>query len=188
MNGSIRYGILLALLLLLTGACSQLQELTPSDRQYLFLPQDIDPYPFTGYVQKKAWGNADYLLFTKRDPGGFRGIYGTILVSPEGKPARFLCLVQVLDSKDDAQDLFDIMTPERRPRMFGRELTVAPSVYGADTVYLYVADSGYFHLIVKAASIVYTVLVDGQVVNEPQVRRALLNKLNFIRQNLRLFR
>lgn len=84
-----RYRMLLLIILCLAAACSELREIRPVDRQYLFLSEEIEPYPFAGYRHKTARDGLDYLLFTKLDQAGFRAVYATILISPQGREVNF---------------------------------------------------------------------------------------------------
>jgi hypothetical protein len=180
--------ILLCLLGLIT-ACSEVREMIPEDRHYLFLPEDIASYPFRNYQVKKAWGDVAYVLFTKyTEHDGFTGLYGTILVSPGGKKVDFLCIVNIESTVERAAELYEGMVPEHSPREFGWEATIDPSVYLAEDAYLYASDTGYFHLVLRSARVVYSILLDGANVDEPQVRENLKRKLDYIRQNVNSIR
>lgn len=71
--------------------------------------------------------------------------------------------------------------------MFGKEVEVNPAFYNAEAAYLYVADTGYFHLVVLSARTVYSILVDGIAIDEAHIRKNLRQKLDYIRKNPELF-
>ncbi len=166
-------------------SCSQVTEITPVDRQYFFLPGEIEHFPIKNYRQMTAWDHIPYIFLKKyNEQLGFRGIYGTILTSLGGAKVRYLCLVNIPSTTEQARDLFARMIPEPSPRDFGREETIDPGLYRADEAYLYSDDLSYFHLILRSSRVVYTILLDGARVEEPQVRNGIRHKLAYIQQHL----
>jgi len=173
---------------MITG-CPEVTEITPAERQYLFFPGEIEYFPIENYRQEVAWDHVHYIFFKKyTEQFGLRGLYGTILISPEGAKVKYLCLVNISSTIEQARNLFARMIPEPSPRLFGREETIDPSLYHADDAYLYADDSSYFHMILRSSRIVYTVLLDGAKVAEPQVRNGLRHKLAYIQQHLNVIR
>lgn len=64
-------------------ACSEVTEITPAERQYLFFPGEIEHFPIENYRQKVAWDHVPYIFLKKyTEQLGLRGVYGTILISP----------------------------------------------------------------------------------------------------------
>ena len=167
--------------LALVASCSEVTKLTPADRAYLFFPAEIDHFPLSLFRQKTAWDHVSYIfLKTYTKQSGFRGLYGTILVSPGGAEVKYLCLVNIAPTIGQARELFSGMTPEPVPRDFGREEAINPGLYGADAAYLYTDGASYFHLVLRSSRVVYTVLLDGASVEERQVRNGLRLKLAYL--------
>lgn len=181
--------ILLPSFLCLITACSDVREMTPADRQYVFLPQEIQPFPFKNYQPRKAWDDVSYIFFTKyTERDGFTAVYAAILADPAGKQISFLCSVNIERTALRGKQLYAGMVPEHSPRQFGRQVPIDPAFYRAEQAYLYVADTGYFHLVLQSSRIVYSIVLEGASVDERQVRRNLLRKLDYIRENVNLIR
>ena len=179
---------LLCLLVIIT-ACSEVKEITPAERQYFFFPSEIEHFPIGMYRHEVAWDHVPYIFLKKyTEQLGLSGLYGTILVSPGGAKVKYLCLVNISSTIEQARELFDRMIPEPFPRYFGKEETIDPGLYHADDTYLYADDTSYFHLILRSSRVVYTVLLDGAKVEEPQVRNGLRHKLAYIQQNMNTIR
>jgi hypothetical protein len=173
----------------LMTACSGVEEITPAARQYIFTPQEIEHFPIKNYWHKMAWDHVSYVFFkTYNEQFGFRGLYGTILISPAGAEVKYLCLVNIPSTIEQARDLFSRMVPEPSPRDFGREEAIAPGLYQADDAYLYTDDTSYFHLVLRSSRVVYTVLLDGAGVKELQVRNGLRHKLAYLQHHLNAIR
>ena len=184
-----RSRVFLLCLLFMITACSQVTEITPAERQYLFFPSEIEHFPIENYRQEAAWDHVPYIFFKKyTEQLGLRGLYGTILINPGGVKVKYLCLVNIPATIEQARDLFARMIPEPFPRYFGREETIDPGLYHADEAYLYVDDTSYFHLILRSSRVVYTILLDGAKVVEPQVRNGIRHKLAYIQQHMNAIR
>jgi hypothetical protein len=185
-----RLRVILLYLLVMTTACSEVKEITPAERQYLFFPGEIEHFPIENYrFQKTAWDHVPYIFFKKyTDTFGLTGIYGTILISPSGAKVKYLCLVNIPSTIEQARDLFALMIAEPSPRDFGREETIDPGLYRADEAYLYRDNLSYFHLILRSSRIVYAILLDGARVEEPQVRNGLRHKLAYIQKHVNAIR
>jgi len=184
-----RRAALLLFLLVTVAACSDVTKLTPEDRKYLFVPEDIEQFPIGRFRQKTAWDHVPYVFLKKySEQAGFGAMYGTVLVSEGGSEVRYLCLVYIPATIDQARDLFGQMTPEPQPRDFGREEMIDPGLYRADDSYLYRDDTSYFHLILRSSRVVYTVLLDGARVEERQVRNGLRLKLAYLQSHLNAMR
>ena len=172
-------------LLVVITACSEVPKVTPADRQYLFFLREINQFPIKNYQQMMAWDHLPYIfLKIYTEQSGFRGLYGTILTSPQGTKVKYLCLVNIAPTIEQARDLFSGMTPEPSPREFGREETIDPRLYHADEAYLYADDTSYFHLVLQSSRVVYTVVLDGATVEEKQVRNGLRHKLAYIQHHM----
>jgi hypothetical protein len=181
--------LLLVFFLGVIAACSGVEQITPAESRYIFTPQEIERFPIKNYWHKMAWDHVSYVFFkTYNEQFGFRGLYGTILISPGGEEIKYLCLVNIPSTIEQARDLFNRMIPEPSPRDFGREETIAPDLYHADAAYLYTDDTSYFHLVLRSSRVVYTVLLDGAGVTELQVRNGLRQKLAYIQHHLNAIR
>ncbi len=101
----------------------------------------------------------------------------------DGGEVKYLCLVNILPSTEQARELFIQMNFEPTPSEFGSEETVAPSLYRADEIYLYRADTQ-FHMVIRSSRIVYTIFLDGADVEEPQVRHGLEQKIAYLNDHL----
>jgi len=184
-----RSPVFLVCLLLMITACSKVTEITPADRQYLFVPTEIERFPIERYHQKTAWDQVPYIFFKTYAPQfGFWGVYGTIMISPGGGEVKYLCLVNIPSTIDQARDLFARLMQEPSPRDFGKEETLDPGLYRADEAYLYTDDTSYFHLVLRSSRVVYTILLDGARVEESQVRGGLIHKLAYLRHHLNAMR
>ncbi len=171
--------------LILVSACSEATTVTPAERQYIFVPAEIAHFPIKIFQHLTTPGNMPYVFFkTSTEQSGFRGLFGTILIGPQGNKVKYLCLVNILPTTGQAKDLFSRMTPEQFPRDFGKEETIDPGVYHADEAYLYADDLSYFHLVLRSSRVVYTILLDGASVGEQDVRDGLRNKLAYIHNHL----
>jgi hypothetical protein len=180
--------IFLSLLVVIT-ACSKLPQITPADRQYIFAPVDIDHFPIKNYRHELTWSHTPYIFFkTYTEQFGFRGLFGTILLGPQGDKVKYLCLVNIFPTNEQARDVFVRMTPEPSPRVFGMEETIDPRLYHADEAYLYTDDTSYFHLILQASRVVYTIVLEGAPTKESQVRNGLVHKLAYIQHHLNTMR
>ncbi len=151
---------------------------------YLLSPADIEHFPIGKYRHKMTPDHVPYIFFkTYNENIGFRGLYGTILISPDGSEVKYLCIMDILPTIDQARDLFSRMTPEPFPRDFGMEETINPRIYHADNAYLY-RDDAYFHLVLQSSRVVYSVLIDGLKVEETQVRKGLRRKMDYLENHL----
>ncbi len=158
--------------------------ITSADRMYLLSPAEIEHFPIEKYQHKMTPEHVPYIFFkTYNETTGFRGLYGTILISPGGSEVKYLCITNILPSIDQARDLFNHMTPDPFPRDFGLEVTVNPKIYHADNAYLY-KDDTYFHLVLQSSRVVYSVLIDGAAVEETQVRKELREKMDYLMNHL----
>ncbi len=158
--------------------------ITSADRMYLLSPAEIEHFPIEKYRHKITPEHVPYIFFkTYNETSGFRGLYGTILISPGGSEVKYLCITNILPSIDQARDLFNHMTPDPFPRDFGLEVTVNPKIYHADNAYLY-KDDTYFHLVLQSSRVVYSVLIDGAAVEETQVRKELREKMDYLMNHL----
>jgi hypothetical protein len=181
--------VLLLCLIVLITACSEAKKITPAERQYILAPAEIEHFPINSYRYKMTPEQVPYILFKNyTEQVGFRGLFGTILISPQGENVRYLCLVNILPTMGQAHDLFSRMIPEPSPRDFGREETIEPGLYQADDAYLYTNDLSYFHLIIRSSRVVYTILLDGARIEEPQVRNGLKQKIAYIQHHLNAIR
>ena len=179
---------LLCFLVVIT-ACSKVTEITPADKQYLLVPAEIEHFPIERYRQKAAWDQVSYIFFkTYAEQFGFWGLYGTILISPGGGEVKYLCLVNIPTTIDQARDLSARLMQELSPRDFGKEETLDPGLYRVDEVYLYTDNTSYFHLVLRSSRIVYSILLDGARLEEPQVREGLRNKLVYLQQHVNMMR
>lgn len=184
-----RLRILLLCVLTVVSACSQATQITPAERQYIFAPAEIEHFPIKNFRNLMTPDSAPYIFFKKfTEQSGFRGLFGTILIGHQGNKINYLCLVNILPTIGQAQDLFSRMTPEPFPRDFGRETTINPGVYHADEVYLYADDMSYFHLVLRSSRVVYTIFLDGAKVEELDVRNGLRHKLAYIHNHLNTIR
>ncbi len=179
---------LLGVLILMT-ACSQTTQITPAERQYIFAPAEIEHFPIKNFRHLTTPDRVPYVFFKMfTEQTGFRGLFGTILIGKQGNKVTYLCLVNILPTIGQAQDLFSRMTPEPFPREFGREERIDPGVYHADEAYLYGDDVSYFHLVLRSSRIVYTIVLDGAKVGEQDVRNGLKHKLAYIHSHLNAIR
>ncbi len=170
-------------------ACSKVEEITPVDKQVIFIPAEISHFHIEKYRHKKTPEHVPYILFKSyTEQFGFRGLYGTILIDTYGTEVKYLCLVNIMTTIDQARSLFSRMTPEPSPRDFGEEKAITPVLYGADEVYLYTDDMSYFHMVLRSSRIVYSIVLDGAKVEEPQVRYGLKRKLAYIQDNVNAIR
>jgi len=175
--------------LMLISACSQTTKITPAERQYIFAPAEIEHFPIKNFRHLTTPEKAPYVFFKIfTEQAGFRGLFGTILIGHQGNKVNYLCLVNILPTVGQAQDLFSRMTPEPFPRDFGKEVTIDPGVYRADEVYLYADDLSYFHLVLRSSRVVYTIFLDGAKVEEVDVRNGLRHKLAYIHSHLNTIR
>ncbi len=175
--------LLLTWLLVLPAACSVPEHLTAADRKYLFFVSEIEHFPIEQYQHRMTPQQVPYIFFKSSSGKGFKGLYGTILVNSDGREVRYLCLVNILPTAEGARALFERMIPEPSPTDFGAEEDVDPGAYHAESAYLY-RDDTYFHLILRSARIVYTIMIEGATVQEDQVRRELRRKLGYLEQNI----
>ncbi len=179
-----RHFILLTGLLAILAACSGTDKISSGDLKYFFFAADIEHFPIETYQHKKTPEQIPYILFKSyTTQAGFRGVYGTILVRSDGGEVKYLCLVNIMPTAGQARGLFDGMTPEPTPTAFGDEEAVDPKAYRADDTYLY-RDNSYFHLIILSSRVVYTILLEGANVEEPQVRNVLRQKLAYVEHHL----
>ncbi len=175
--------------LILVSACSEATKVTPAERQYIFVPAEISHFPIKTFRHLTTPDHMPYIFFKSfTEQSGFRGLFGTILIGPQGNTVKYLCLVNILPTIRQARDLYSQMTSEPSPRDFGREETIDPGVYHSDEAYLYGDDTSYFHLVVRSSRIVYTVYLDGAKVEEPDVRDGLRTKLAFLHNHLNAIR
>ncbi len=175
---------MLVLPLLMLAACSSSQQVTPADRLYLFSPGEIDHFPLERYRNELTAEQMPYIFVkTYTEQSGYRGLYGTILIDPAGAEVKYLCLVNILPTVEQARNLFDGMTPEPFPTDFGAEEEIASRLYRADEAYLY-RDDMYFHLVLRSSRIVYSILLEGAAVAEPQVRNNLGQKIDYLNRHL----
>ncbi len=183
-----RHAILFTLLILILAACSGTEHMTSRDQKYIFFAADIEHFPIETYQHKKTPEQMPYILFKSYTrQSGFRGLYGTILVRPDGGEVKYLCLVNILPTAGQARGLFDRMTPEPAPTAFGDEEKVDPKAYRADDTYLY-RDNSYFHLVILSSRVVYTILLEGANIEQQQVRNVLQRKLAYVEHHLDLIR
>ncbi|HXY54378.1 MAG TPA: hypothetical protein VEM40_06885 [Nitrospirota bacterium] len=176
--------VILLLSLIILTACSKMDEVTSADREYLFLPEEIKQFHTEKYQHKMTPNHVPYIFFKmSSEKVGFRGLYGTILMSPDGGEVKYLCLVNILSSTEQASELFKRMNFEPSPSVFGSEETVAPGLYRADEIYLY-RDNTQFHMVIRSSRIVYTIYLDGVDVDEPQVRHGLETKIAYLKGRL----
>lgn len=166
-----------------------MEEITSADKEFIFIPAEIRNFPIERYRHKTTPEHVPYILFkTYSEQFGFRGLYGTILIGPDGAEIKYLCLVNIMETIDQARGLYSRMIPEPSPRDFGEEKAIEPALYHADEVYLYTDDISYFHLILRSSRIVYTIVLDGVKVEEPEVRNGLKRKLAYIRYHVNAIR
>src|SRR5208337_1398854 len=176
-------------LLVLIPACSEETIITPAEMQYIFPPAEIEHFPIKGFRHLTTPDHVPYIFFKSyAKQSGFRGLFGTILIGPQGEKVKYLCLVNILPTIGQAQNLFSRIIPEPSPRDFGLEETLDPGLYDADDAYLYADDTSYFHLVLRSSRVVYTIVLDGATVNEPQVRNGLRHKLAYIQDHLNAIR
>ncbi len=176
--------VLLACIVVIMTACSETGRLTSAERKYLFFAANIEQLHMGKYRHKETPEQVSYIFFkTYTEQFGFRSLYGTILVSPEGGEVKYLCLINILPTAGQARDLFEQMTPEPSPTYFGEEEAVDRRVYRADEAYLY-RDDTYFHMILRSSRLVYTIMFEGANVEEEQVRKELRRKLAYLERNL----
>jgi hypothetical protein len=182
-----RFSLLCLMVMIIS--CSEIPELTPADRQYLFLPGEIEHFPIKNYQQMTSRDHRSYIFFKEyNEQLGFRGIYGTIMTNRGGAKVKYLCIVNIPSTTDQAREILGQMIPEPSPRNFGREEKIDPGLYGADEAYLYSDDISYFHLVLRSSRVIYTILIDGARVEEPQVRNGLRRKLAYIQQHYVIMR
>ncbi len=178
-----RQSFLLTCFIILLAACSETEHITSGDQKYIFFAADIEHFPIEAYQHKKTPEQMPYILFKSYTrQSGFRGLYGTILVRPDGGEVKYLCLVNILPTVGQARGLFDRMTPEPSPTIFGEEEAVDPAHYHADEAFLY-RDDSYFHLVLLSNRVVYTILLEGAHVEERQVKNALRKKLDYVKHH-----
>jgi hypothetical protein len=161
-----------------------MDRVTSADGKYLFFPKEIEHFHAEKYRHKMTPDHLPYIFFkisTKQF--GFRGLYGTILMSPDEKEVKYLCIVNVLPSLEQARKLFIRMNFEPSPSDFGIEETVDPGLYRADEIYLY-RDDTQFHMVIRSSRIVYTIFLEGTDVEEPQVRHGLEQKIAYLKDHL----
>ncbi len=179
-----RFSVLLPILLVILAACSGREQITSADRRYLFFASEIEHFHIEKYQRKMTPGHLPYIYIkTYTEQYGFRGLYGTILLNPDGGKVKYLCLVNILPTSDQAHELFSRMADEPSPTDFGREETVDPHLYQADESYLY-QDDTYFHMVLRSSRVVYTILLDGVMVKETQVRSGLRQKMAYLTHHL----
>lgn len=181
--------VLFLCLLVLNSACSEKTLITPAEKQFIFAPVDIEHFPIKGFQHLQTPDHVPYIFFKNyTEQTGFRGLFGKILIGPQGEKVKYLCLVNIMPTIGQAQDLFFRMIPEPSPRVFGLEETLDPRLYDADDAYLYADDISYFHLVLRSSRVVYTIVLDGATVKEPQVRSGLRHKLAYIQDHLNTIR
>ncbi len=179
-------GFLQILLVILTG-CSTMH-VTPADRMFIFFPAEIENFPIENYRHKMTPEHIPYIFFKMdTEEFGFRGLYGSILISPDGSEVKYLCIVNILPAVEQARSLFSRITPEPFPSDFGMEETIDPKLYQADDAYLY-RDDRYFHLVLLSSRIIYSISLDGASVKEPQVRKVLRQKMEYLKDHLNSIR
>ncbi len=184
-----RLRVALLCMLALISACSRPAQMTPAERQYIFIPAEIAHFPIKLFHHLKTPEQVPYIFFKEfTEQAGFRGLFGTILIGSQGNKVDYLCLINIFPTIAQARDLFSRMTPEPSPRDFGKETTIDPGVYHADEVYLYKDDLSYFHLVLRTSRVVYTIFLDGAKVEEPDVRNGLRQKLTYIHDHLNTIR
>ncbi len=183
---TVSLGFLPILLVILT-ACSTMP-VTPADRRFIFFPAEIENFPVENYRHKMTPEHVPYIFFKiDTEEFGFRGLYGSILISPDSSEVKYLCIVNILPAVEQARSLFSRITPEPFPSDFGMEETIDPKLYQADDVYLY-RDDRYFHMVLLSSRIVYSVYLEGASVKEPQVRKGLRQKMEYLKGHLNSIR
>ena len=182
-----RPSFILPWLLVLLTACPEMDQITSADRRYILFATDIEHFHIEKYRHEETREHIPYIFFKAyTEQFGFQGLYGTILISPEGGKVKYLCLVNILPTVEQARQLFLRMSAEPSLSDFGSEEPVAPPLYQADEIYLY-DDDTYFHMVLRSARVVYTILLDGTKVEEMQVRSGLKQKIDYLQHNLNAF-
>jgi len=179
-----RLRVLLLCLLMIVAACSETEQMNSADRKYFLFAEEIENFHIEQYRHETTPDNVPYIFFKSyTEQSGFRGIYGTILTSQEKGKVKYLCLVNILPTADQARALYGRMSAEPSPMEVGNEEALSPLLYRSDEVYLFRGDS-HFHMVLRSSRIVYTIYIDGVGVDETQVRFGLIRKMAYLKNHL----
>ena len=179
-----RRWIIVLLLPVMLAACSQTQHLTSADRRYFFFAEEIENFHIEKYRYEVTPEQIPYIFFkSSSEQSGFRGVYGTILTSPERGKVKYLCLVNILPTTEQARELFLRMSAETSPAERGDEEIVFPFLYQSDEIYLFKGDT-HFHMVLRSSRVVYVIVIDGVGVEEKQVRPGLRQKMAYLLNHL----
>ena len=178
--------VLFLCLTILIAACSETERITSTDRKFFFFADEIENFHIEKYRHELTPDHIPYILFkTFTEQTGFRGLYGTILIDSAGEKVKYLCLVNILPTVEQARALYDRMSAEPSHLEIGNEETLSPRLYQTDDVYLFKGDV-YFHMVLRSSRVVYTVLIDGVGVEETQVRAGLSRKVAFLQNHMNI--
>jgi len=169
---------------ILFAACAKTEQMTSADRRYFFFADEIENFHIEKYRHELTPDHIPYIFFKSfTEQSGFRGVYGTILIDPEGEKIKYLCLINILPTTDQARVLFDRMSGEPSPLIIGDEETLSPRLYQTDEIYFFKGTT-HFHMVLRSSRIVYTILLDGVGVDELQVRPGLSQKIAYLKNHL----
>jgi len=176
--------VLVLCLSMMFAACSKTEQMTSADRKYFFFVDEIENFNIEIYRHELTPDHIPYILFKSfTEQTGFRGLYGTILINPAGKKVKYLCLVNILPTTEQARALYGRMSAEPSPLDIGDEEILSPLLYQTDEVYLFKGASR-FHMVLRSSRVVYTILIDGVGVEETQVRSGLSQKMAYLKNHL----
>jgi hypothetical protein len=159
-------------------ACSKPSDVTRADREYLFLPQDVNTLDLDKYHFKIFRNGKDHIFYTRRDElNEFTGSYRCTLIDSKKNEIDFMSSVNVQSSDERAKDLFDSLTKMASAAGDGLVIKMDPRLYKADDVFLMMLEDRYY-MVIRKSRLVYTVDIDGMSVPEGQVRTSLLRKMD----------
>ncbi|WP_432664889.1 hypothetical protein R9X47_01345 [Wukongibacter baidiensis] len=158
-------------------SCTKQFELSETDINYIFLPEDISELDLSDYRVKPLKNNKDYFFTKSSNDLGFYSLYHIYFVNSQDNEFDVQTNLSIQNDEQNANELFKTLA-----KHFKDAIELDPTEYNSDKVLLKV-DENSFDILLKKSNLVYEVNISGANISIAQVKTGLLNKINYISNN-----
>ena len=181
------WGSIAALAAIVFFACSQNSTVSPSDKAWLFVPQDLPDSVVAGFVPQKN-SMQKPLFFKKTNPSlsGFSAVFVQKLADAKKRTISFTCQVSYARSETDARAFFSpYLAIDSRMNAFVKKADAKH--FGADDVLLIQSDS-LLYLALRKQLIIYFVQIENLRVDVEAVKDIIAKKISYLEAHADEFR
>ena len=183
-----KFIMMIFIIAFLLVSCSSIvsnMEMDEIDRNYIFLPTDIDGLNHQDYTIKPLKNGSDY-YFNKVDDknNGLYFFYSITLINNNGEEIKVTTTLSILKNDLKAVALYKSSTKILNLLHKSSIVNVVPSEFNADQA-LVVNTNDYFSLALQNNNMFYEVDIEGIKLDISQVKENIINKFNAATENLK---